>query len=352
MRPDQWQCFKQAAKRAANATTPVALIVDSPWIPGYIGVSHLDYFLNPEVWFQANLRIAREFPEVILFPSWWVEYGMAIEPSAFGSRVQFYPDRTPDATPVLRRIDEVDGLKPADPRTDGLMPFALHLYRMHKPRILDAGYTMPAVAARGPLCLAAFLRGVSDFMMDIAENPAPVHQLLSITTKAVIDWLTAQAEAVGGTVEGILVLDDIVGFLSAPAYREFAHPYLKQICDAFPAEWVKVYHNDANIRPCLADLPDTGFDVLNWGYKVDVTQAREKTQGRLCLMGNVSPLEIGVRGTPEMVRAAAREVLAKADGKGLILSVGGGVSPGMPRENIMALVEALQGADAHPAPGV
>ena len=29
-------------------------------------------------------------------------------------------------------------------------------------------------------------------------------------------------------------------------------------------------------------------------------------------------------------------------GKGIILSVGGGVSPGMPRENVLAMLEALE----------
>jgi uroporphyrinogen-III decarboxylase len=30
-----------------------------------------------------------------------------------------------------------------------------------------------------------------------------------------------------------------------------------------------------------------------------------------------------------------------SDGRGLILSVGGGTSPGMPRQNILAMLEAL-----------
>jgi len=350
MRPEQWQCFKRAAKRAGPigrpAATPVALIVDSPWIPGYIGVSHLDYYLDPELWFQANLRIVREFPDIILLPSWWVEYGMAIEPSAFGSRIHFWPDQPPALSPMLTHLEDVDTMPPVNPLTDGLMALALHLYRRHRPRILDAGYTIPMVAARGPLCLAAFLRGVTEFMVDTVESPAAAHKLLAVTTRTVIDWLKAQAEAAGDTVEGILVLDDIVGFLSANAYREFAHPYLKRICDAFPADWVKVYHNDANVRPFLAELPGAGFDVLNWSHKIDVSLVREKTGGRLCLMGNVPPLEVGVRGTPEMVRSAATEILAKGGGAGLILSVGGGVSPGMPKENIMALAEALSLAGA------
>jgi uroporphyrinogen decarboxylase len=268
---------------------------------------------------------------------------MAIEPSAFGSRIHFWPDQPPAQSPVLRRIEDVEGLAPVNPLTDGLMPLALHLYRKHRSRIFDAGYTIPVVAARGPLCLAAFLRGVSEFMLDTVENPEAVHKLLALTTQTVIDWLSAQAEAIGDSVEGFLLLDDIVGFLSGPAYREFAQPYLKRICDAFPPHWVKVYHNDANVRPFLADLPEAGFDVLNWSYKIDIVQAREKTKGRLCLMGNVPPLDIGVRGTPQMVKAAATDLLTKTKGHGLILSLGGGVSPGMPKENIAALVEALDG---------
>src|ERR1039458_5319982 len=177
-------------------------------------------------------------------------------------------------------------------------------------------------------------------MLDMAEQPEAAHHLIRFSTDAVIAWLKAQADVIGDCVEGIFVLDDIAGFLSRRMYLEFAHPYLKQICDAFPKDWVKVYHNDANVRPFLSDLPDTGFDVLNFSHNLDIVEAREKTGGRMCLMGNVSPLEIGVRGSPEQVRAASLEVLRKMEGKGMILSLGGGVSPGMPGDNIRAMIEA------------
>lgn len=341
MRPEQWQAFKAAAKGISADPIPLALIVDSPWIPGYLGISHLDYYLKPDVWFESNLRVAREFTDVIPFPSWWVEYGMAIEPSAFGTRIHFYPDRTPDVIPSLFREDDIDRLPPVNPRTDGFMPLALHLYCLQKQRILDAGFTMPVVAARGPLCTAAFVRGVNEFMLDLTEHAEAAHRLIAYSTNAVIGWLKAQASVIGETVEGIFVLDDIVGFLSRRMYQEFAHPYLKQICDAFPKEWVKVYHNDANVKPFLADLPDTGFDVLNFTHNIDIADARERTGGRMCLMGNVSPLEIGVRGPAEQVREESLRVLRRMEGKG-ILSVGGGVSPGMPGENVRAMAGAVR----------
>lgn len=342
MRPQQWIEFKRAAKREPGAEVPVSLIVDSPWIPGYAGIGHLDYFLDPEVWFQANLKVAQDFPEVIPFPSWWIEYGMAAEPSGLGGRISFHSDQTPSMTATLRRLEDLDGMAPMDPWRDGFMALTLHRYQMQRQRILDAGYTLPVVTARGPLCTAAFAYDVNNLMTAVMDDPEGVHRLLAYVTDGIIAWLKAQAEAIGPSVEGILILDDVVGFLSKSAYDEFAAPYLTKIRSSFPADWVAVYHNDAAVKQFLEKLPDTGFDVLNFSHKVDIAEAIRKTGGRMTMMGNVSPLELGVRGTPEAVKAAAREVLEKTGGRNLILSLGGGVSPGMPAANIQALVEALR----------
>ena len=121
----------------------------------------------------------------------------------------------------------------------------------------------------------------------------------------------------GDTVEGIFILDDIVGFINEEHYMEFAHPYLKRICDAFPKDWVKLYHNDAEVDACLDHLPDAGFNVLNWGKQKDIREVKQRVGDRMCLMGNVNPLEIAVRGTPEEVqrgdaRRARRARTAKA----------------------------------------
>ena len=342
MRQQQWDLFKKAAKLQPIDSVPVALIIDSPWLPGYLRINHLDYYFDPEKWFDANLRVMQEFPELIVFPSWWVEYGMAIEPSAFGAKICFHQDQPPSQFPLLFHLEDVDRLTPIDPFTDGLMPLALHQYERRKMRIRQAGYDIHMAAARGPLCTAGFIRGITELMLDIVDKPASVHKLLTLITDGIIKWLKAQVEAVGDSIEGILVLDDVVGFLSRQAYLEFAHPYLKQIFDAFPKDWVKVYHNDANLRPFLEDLATTGLDVLNWSHSLDVAEAQRRTGGKICLMGNVAPLEIAARGTAQEVKMAAFGVLDKAVGKGVILSLGGGVSPGMPRANIVALIEAVR----------
>ena len=319
----------------------MSLIIDSPWIPGYMGIKHLDFYLDPELWFQAHLKIHREFPDIIFFPSWWMEYGMAAEPSALGAKIKFWPENTPSECHALHTIEDLEKLPEYDVNTDAFMALTLHRIQSQRQRILDQGEILPVVTSRGPLCTAGFVRGTTDLMMDILEKPEWAHKLIDLSTRLIIDWLKAQAEAMGPTVEGIFILDDIVGFLSPSHYKEFAHPYLKRICDAFPTHWVKIYHNDANVNACLEHIPDCGFHVLNWGKQTDIADVKRRVGNRLCLMGNVNPLEIGVRGTPEQVHAATLAVLEKSAGENIILSLGGGVSPGMPRQNILAMQQAL-----------
>ena len=342
MKPEQWQIFKRAARLEKLDKIPMALIIDSPWIPGYLGLKHMDYYLDPELWFQSNLKIHQEFPEIIFVPSWWMEYGMAAEPSALGAKIKFWQDNTPSEYHTLYHIEDMEKFPEYEVESDAFMGMTLHRIRMQRQRILDTGEILPLVTSRGPLCTAGFVRSTTDFMIDLVEKPDWAHKLIDRCTSLIIDWLKAQAKAMGDTVEGIFILDDIVGFINEEHYKEFAHPYLKRICDAFPKDWVKIYHNDAEVDACLDHLPDCGFNVLNWGKQKGIAEVKERVGDRMCLMGNVNPLEIGVRGTPDEVRDATLEVLEDSGGEGIILSVGGGTSPGMPRENIQAMLDALE----------
>jgi uroporphyrinogen-III decarboxylase len=342
MRPEQWEHFKAAAKRRnRGGPVPLALIVDCPWIPGYAGISHWDYFFDPDAWYEANVKVQVDFPEVIWFPSWWSEIGMGAEPSALGTRMKIYPRRIPDVEHLPFPMDEIERLTLPDPRTDGFMALCLYRYAKLKDRIRRAGYRVPVVAARGPLTIASFFRGVTELMMDIVDHPDRTLRLLDLTTDLAIGWLKAQIEVLGEGVEGILVLDDLVGFIGRPHYERFAHPFLRRICDAFPAEWVKVFHNDACVKACLERLPEAGFDVLNWGVEPDMAATAARLDGRMCLMGNVPPLDVGVRGTPEEAAASARDALRAAGDHPMILSFGGATTIGTPPDNIRALARAV-----------
>ena len=147
MRPEQWSTFKRAARLEKLDKVPMAMIVDSPWIPGYLGIKHMDYYLDPELWFQSNLQIMQEFPDVIMVPSWWMEYGMAAEPSVLGAKIKFWQDNTPSEYHTLYRLEDIAEFPEYEVEADAFAAMTLHRIGMHKQRILDHGYILPLVTS-------------------------------------------------------------------------------------------------------------------------------------------------------------------------------------------------------------
>jgi len=336
-----WNNFKIAAKLGEPEQVPVALIVDSPWLPGYAGIDTRDYYLFPDKWLEINLGLRERFPGAVWIPGFWVEFGMAVEPSAFGVKFQFHPDSPPSVESLVSDIEFWSKAKPPNPQTDGLMPLALRLYQVMDERLQAEGLGINMVCARGPMTMASWLSGMTPLLMEVALNPDTVSRILETMTTTIIRWLHAQLDTLRQP-EGIMVLDDIVGMVSKQHYEELIHPHMRRIFDEFDG-LIRVYHNDTRCPHLLESLAEANFDVFNFSHLTDIAEVKAKMGHRVALMGNVPPLDVGVRGTPDEVTQSALECLNKAaPGGGMILSFGGGVSPGTPVENIDALLGAAR----------
>jgi uroporphyrinogen decarboxylase len=343
MNLNQWEVIKNCATLKDVDKVPVALIVDSPWIPGYTGISTIDYFTMPDKWFKANMQIKKDFPGLIFMPDYWIEFGMANEPSGFGCKISFYQDAPPGIHPIISSADNIRFLTDMplpNPRTDGLMPIVLNLYKDLNRKVKNIGESIKIVAARGPLTIATHLMGVTEFLVALKIYPDEVKKLLEITTALSKNWLQAQAEILD-EVEGIMLLDDIVGFLSKEDYVEFVHPYFKEIFSSFP-EWIKIYHNDNDNTAYYEFLEDLGVNIFNFSYKQNIFRVRSLVGDKVCLMGNIPPLDVLVNGNPEIVSDKTRECLRDHKSKrGIIISAGGGTAPGTPKENIIAMIDVV-----------
>jgi uroporphyrinogen decarboxylase len=172
MKSENWERFKHVALSPSSEERHgviAALIVDSPWLPGFIGISHIDYFTLSDQWLKANLYIEERFPHVIFLPGFWVEYGMAIELSAFGCKITWWENSPPSLNPIIHDASEISRLKVPTPPTDGLMPFVLNLYRHVEKSLRKRGEHVKMVAARGPLAIAA-LRHIESDRVPAGEN--------------------------------------------------------------------------------------------------------------------------------------------------------------------------------------
>lgn len=344
MTQEQWSIMKKAAACEELDEIPAGMIVDSPWIPGYCGVSTIDFYTDPAVWMDCHRKIKADFPEMILAPDWWVEFGMAAESASFGCRADFYDYQPATIRHIIEDVDDIETLElpDPDPEHDGYMPFAINYYKKAVKALEGTDEHIMMAAARGPLNIASFIMSVPTLCIALKTNPDELHAVLKKTTKLVIKWLKAQL-AVLPEAEGILVLDDICGFLSEDDYLEFAHPYLKEIFDSFDVP-VKMFHNDnfGNGYTTFPYIKDLGINMFNFSHMADIVKAREVLGDEVCIFGNIPPRDILGSGTPEEIKKATREMLDRyGSTKGLILSAGGGASPGMSGENCRAFLDAL-----------
>ncbi len=185
-------------------------------------------------------------------------------------------------------------------------------------------------------------------LMALLTDPRRVHVCLERLTDGTI--VLALGEAAAG-VDAILISSAFAGagFISPAHYREFVLPYEKRVIDAVRARHdIPIYtHTCGAIGDRLEAMMDSGtsgIDTLDPPPlgTVDLADARRRTLGRVFLKGNIDPVNTMLLGTPDAVRAAARECLAVAGrGGGYILSTACAVPPATRPENILAVTEAV-----------
>jgi uroporphyrinogen-III decarboxylase len=336
----QWNDLLGVLRGERLDPLPVGFIVDCPWLPGWCGLDIADYLSSETLWFEANRKVIESFPDAWFLPGFWSEFGMCTEPSAFGSRCVFPRNEFPFAEKILASVDQVADLKAPDPRTDGLLPFMLNRLRWARPRIEELGHKIRFSVSRGPLNVATFLMGTTEFLVALKTDPAPVHRLLRVITGFLKDWHALQRETFP-TIDGILILDDIVGFMGEPDFVGFGAPYFRELYASDVA--VKLFHNDAPCAESIRHYADLGINLYNPGIQTSLPEMRRLGGNRLTLLGNVPPRDVLAQGTPDDVRAAVKKLLAEAgDRSRLILSCGGGMPPGVTTENLRAFLEAAR----------
>jgi len=339
MTSKQWEKLMAVLNGQVFEPLPVGFVIDSPWLPGWSGMSTIDYFSSEQMWFQSNLKAVRQFPGIMFLPGFWAEFGMCTEPSAFGAKCSWQENELPYANKIITDIQDVHSLCKPNPKTDGLLPFILNRLRHYQGQIEQAGHAIRFAVSRGPLNVASFLAGSTEFLMAIRTNPDETRKLLGIVTDFIIDWLELQARTFP-SIDGIFILDDIVGFLGEEDFKEAVLPYLRRIFQSLDVN-VKFFHNDAPGLICAPYLPQIGVNLFNFSFQHTLAQMKELTNNAVTLLGNIPTRDVLAVGTPKDVRKSVKSVLESVNDKSrIILSCGGGMPPDVSTENIEALLSA------------
>ncbi len=336
----QWQLLLDTVHGKIPQKPVTGFIIDSPWIPGWAGVSTLQFYSSEEIWFQTNKKAIETFPDTIFLPGFWSEFGMLTEPSAFGAKLVWDEFNLPHADKVISDVSQVDLLKIPNPKTDGLLPLMIQRLMNYQKPINEMGHEIKFAVARGPLNIASFLMGTTELMMGLMMDPENSHKLLEKITQFSINWLQHQKEKFPG-IEGILLLDDIVGFVGDDECREFAVPYIKRIFNSFDSK-LNFFHNDAQGLISTPYLKEMGIHLFNFSFEHLMKEIRELAGPEIALIGNLPPRDVLALGTPEQVRKETRKMVHEfGDFSRVIWSCGGGVPQDVSTENMKAFIETI-----------
>ena len=314
---------------------PFTLNVNGPYFSYFCDVPTMEYYDSPKVMLDCQLEVFHKFGRTTTITP---EMSLAPEASALGATINWSDDGTAWVEECIHSEADVDNLKLPELNKAGYMTkiFEYHDYMKEH---LDPSIPITMGAANSPFTIAALLRGTSEFIGDLVLNPIFSQKLLRKTTDMVLLYLKEQQRISSPAgFKRILLFDDLSGFVNIDLFRKYVIPIYEEIYGMFPncQRW---YHNDSDATHVLEGIADSGIQVFHYGYQVDAALAKEKIGDKVCLMGNIAPLEILRNGTPKDVEQAVKNVIAKSGANGgLIMAAGGYIDEGTPLENVEAMI--------------
>ncbi len=259
---------------------------------------------------------------------------------------------------------EVRGEGDILPATCGYLPAtesSLHALREHGYRVENRmGVLLDAISAvkahfgdrvcvtgrtAAPFSSVTLAFGMNETLMLLYENPEFIIEAMKFfeeyQLRFGLDQINAGADALwfgDCNASGHLISPDI--------YRTFAMEPAHRASAGYQEAGGIVFYHASEELPAMIDLQaNAGFSILSVGPGITLEAAREIVNGRVCLSGNVNPLSVLERGTPEQVRAEVERIVHNVSRHGgHVMNSGEMVPRDTPEENVRAFIEGARQA--------
>lgn len=260
------------------------------------------------------------------------------EAEGFGTEVIIPEDGVPYAKERrIRTLKDIDTLKVIDPSLGKRMSDRVEAVHFLKNRV---GFDVPVIGwIEGAIAESCDLMDMQEFFMTLLEEPEAAEQLLDICMEQGIRFARAQIEA-GADIIG---MGDAAASLIGPSlYEEFALPYQQKMISAIHDMGAKVkLHICGDLNPVLSYVGQTGADIIDLDYMVDMEEAVKRFPKEASICGNFNPVDVLLSGTPELVRREVQRCMAIGEINRSMISPGCEVPRDCPAENVRAIHEAI-----------
>ncbi|HID76125.1 MAG TPA: hypothetical protein EYP56_09030 [Planctomycetaceae bacterium] len=237
--------------------------------------------------------------------------------------------------------ETLDSLRIPDPTRDGRMPEKLKAIRRVRDHFDDTVLVEGACAA--PFSSVGLLFGLQETMMLAVTDPDLLRDACAFFVDLQARYAQAQIEA-GAQAIWLGDCNAFSGFLSVDQYRQLALPSCRELVRRIQAAGGIVHLMNSEIKvPYLVAEIDTGADIINCGPAADMAEAAQALGGKVCYSGNLDPIEVLMKGTPEQVAAETERIINTcAPGGGYLFCTGEMNPRDVPEENMRALVRTVR----------
>ncbi len=299
--------------------------------------SFLDLCKNADLACEVTLQPLERYPldAAILFSD------ILTIPDAMGLGLYFAEGEGPKfERPVTTKAD-IDKLFVPDPTQE--LQYVVNAVSTIKKGLANS---LPLIGFSGsPWTLACYMvegsgsKNFSRVKKMLYDTPQLMHQLLEVVTESVICYLQAQIDAGADIVQ---VFDTWGGNLTTQDYEDFSLAYTRRIASS-----IKQSHPQTpsilftkGAGSWLGSMANAGYDGLGVDWTTDLSLARELTQDKVVLQGNLDPTAL--YASPETIRQKVRDVL-KSYGAGHkhIFNLGHGILPDINPEHVAAFIDEV-----------
>jgi uroporphyrinogen decarboxylase len=235
----------------------------------------------------------------------------------------------------------LDRLEIPDPKTAGRMPEKLKALRRLREHFGDRVLVEGSCAA--PYSSVGLLFGLEETMVLALTQPDLVARACDFFVEVQARWIEAQVQA-GAHAVWLGDCNAFSGLISLEQYRRFAVPACKRLVRrAHDAGAIVHLHNSEVLVPYLLAEAELGADIINCGPAADIAEVQAALAGKCCTSGNLDPIEILFRGTPDEVAREAERIARIGYSHGGYLFSTGEMNPrDTPAENMNAMIAAVR----------
>lgn len=278
-------------------------------------------------------------------------HDLGLDVEVFGGEVRF-PER---GVPFVGRAPFAETVPlSAAPLTSGRWPAVCESYTRVAAEL--AGRAAVAANIEGPVTRAGLLRGLERLALDLVRDRQTVSRLVDLSVELAVEHTRALLAA-GADFVFLAAATDGPAAISPRDYLEFTIPGLRRLVqEAHRLGAPLVFHphgpfTDPRFHDLVDAAVDCGIDGFQFGEGCDLAFALGRWGERVCILGGPDVGRDLIPGPPERIAAVTGDLLAAVGPPGgFVLMASCSLHRGAPLDHLDAMVGAVSGGSADPAP--